>query len=89
MIAPRRPAHTIDPSQRVVFYPTYGRREIAIHGALYREGVDDYRKRIFLGLLRRVLKASHQDFQQESFQHRIEGFLLREQSGRRLGIELG
>ena len=94
MIAPRRSAHTIEPWQRVVFYPTYGRQvrsgwEVTLHGALYREGVDDYRKRIFLGLLRRVLKASQQDFRQETFQRRVEGFLLREQPGKRLAIELG
>ena len=94
MIAPRRPPHTIAPNQRVVFYPTFGRPvkqgwEISLHGALYREGVDDYRRRIFLGLLRRVLKASPQDFEQDVFRDRIEGFLLREQPGRRLAIDLG
>ena len=94
MIAPRRPPHTIDPSQRVVFYPTYGRQvsqgwEITLHAALFREGVDDYRRKIFLGLLRRVLKASREDFEQEIFQQRIRGFLLREQPGKRLAIHVG
>ena len=94
MLAPRRPTHTIDPTQQVVFFPTFGRQvadgwEVSIHGALFRAGVDDYRKRIFLGLLRRVLKASHDDFQTEVFRSRIEGFLLREQPGKRLSIDLG
>lgn len=94
MIAPRRPPHSIDPSQRVVFYPTFGRQvqqgwEISLHAALFREGVDDYRRKIFLGLLRRVLKASREDFEQETFQQRITGFLLREQPGKRLAIHVG
>jgi len=93
MTVPRKRSHAIDPSQHVVFYPTFGRQiaggwEIAVHAALYRRGVDDYRKRLFLGLLRRVLKAQRQDFEQEIFRRRIEGFLLREQPGKHLAIEL-
>ncbi len=94
MIPPRRPTHSIGPTQQVVFFPTYGREvsggwEISVHGALFRQGVDDYRKRIFLGLLRRVLKATHEDFSQPVFRARIEGFVSREQPGKRLAIQLG
>lgn len=83
-----------DAAQRVVFYPTFGRRavggwNVTVHGAVFREGVDDYRRRFFLGLLRRVLKARREDMEGEIFRDHIAGFLLREQPGRRLEIELG
>jgi hypothetical protein len=93
MIAPESLAVHIEPTQRVVFYPTFGRRasggwEVSIHGALFREGVEDFRKKFFLGLLRRVLKIKRDDLHCALFRQRIAGFLLREQGGRHLAIEL-
>ncbi|MCA9268233.1 MAG: hypothetical protein KDA41_07170, partial [Planctomycetales bacterium] len=77
----------------MVFYPTFGHRvargwDVHIHAAVFREGVEDFRKRIFMGLLRRVLRASHEDLLTDIFRDRIEGFLLREQPGRRVAIQL-
>jgi hypothetical protein len=94
MIAPGSLAAEIEPTQCVVFYPTFGRRaaggwEIALHAGLFREGVEDFRKKFFLGLLRRVLKIKRDDLHNELFRQRIAGFLLREQPGRHLAIQCG
>lgn len=94
MIATRDAAAEIEPSQRVVFYPTFGWRvprgwEVLVHGAVFREGVDDYRRRVFMGLLRRVLQLSPEDYQSEIFRQRVAGFLAREQPGQRLALKLG
>lgn len=94
MIALRRKSAEIDPAHCVVFYPTFGRRvadgwDVQIHGAVFREGVDDYRKRLFMALMRRVLKATPEELDSHVFRSRIAGFLLREQPGRQLSIQLG
>jgi hypothetical protein len=94
MIASQSLVQAADTTQRVVFYPTFGRRaaggwNLAVHGAVYRDGVDDYRRRIFLGLLRHVLKVRREELETEIFREHVAGFLVREQPGRRMAIELG
>jgi hypothetical protein len=81
-------------AQCVIFYPTFGRRavggwNVGVHGAIYCEGIDDYRRRFFLGVLRRVLKLRREALETETFRQHVAGFLHREQPGRRLEIELG
>ena len=94
MIAPSAISPAIDAAHNVVFYPTFGRRtvagwNVAVHGAVFRDGVDDFRRRFFLGVLRRVLKARREELDSEIFRDNIVGFLQREQPGRRMAIELG
>jgi phosphatidate phosphatase APP1 len=94
MIAGATISPATDSAPCVMFYPTFGRRAVGgwnvlVHGAVFREGVDDYRRRFFLGLLRRVLKARREEFESEIFRENVAGFLLREQPGRRMAIELG
>lgn len=94
MIATRPDSPGIKPWHRVVLFPTFGCRagsgwDLAVHGAVFAPAADDFRSRMLVQLLRRILKASEAEVASEIFRHRVAGFLQRGQKGLRLTVEFG
>ena len=95
--------HTILPEQqsaagvlRVVFYPSFGYLDddgrtwnVIIRGSVFRPISDDYRKKLLVRLLRRLMKAEDHDLESDIFRERIGAFLVAGQRGRRIAIRVG
>lgn len=60
-----------------------------VHGCLYEPGVVNFRKRLMLRLLRRVMRVEPDAFESPIFQSRIAGFVASPEKGRRLTVHVG
>ncbi len=83
-------------NEYAVLYPTFGhwdfehqRWRLTVSGSIYEPGPDNLRKRLFLRILKRLLKASPAELQSEVFQHRLRGFLVLTEKGKTVVVRLG
>jgi hypothetical protein len=61
----------------------------AISGMVFRDGRLTLGKKLILGILRRAMRASREDFESELFRERVRGFLADASKGKRLALRIG
>lgn len=61
----------------------------SVSGLVYSPGRVSLGKKVMLGLLRRAMKATREQFSSEPFVNRISGFLVEARKGRTLAVRLG
>ena len=85
----------LESQETVVFYPTFGVRElggdwrIPISGTVYEPGYVGLTKRIWLRLLQRLMRAQPGELQSALFQERIQGFVAATEPGKRVAVQVG
>jgi len=83
------------PDEQAVLFPTFGYRrrdgdwEVQIRGQLFGAVAAGLKRRMFLGLLRRLMRADIGELTGDIFQRRLEGFLAESRSRRGVTIQLG
>ncbi|MBA3938288.1 MAG: App1 family protein [Planctomycetes bacterium] len=88
-------SEAVQGDDEVVFLPTFaqpaadGGWEATIHGWVYQPERDSVKRRILLGLLGRSLGHDEADLDREQFRNRAGAFLVDNQPGKRLAIEIG
>ena len=87
---PREIDETVEP------YPTFGYFSpvsnewvINVHGRVVWPRPDNLRKRMIMRVIRRVLKATPEQFESATFKERIQGFLMMTQHGRKIRLDVG
>ena len=86
----------LKPDQRATLFPSLGyfdvkrnRPRAFVHGRVYTEGKVPLGTRVLLNGLKRAMKATPDQYESETFQHRIEGFLTSPGRRRRIVLSVG
>ncbi|MEM7316624.1 MAG: App1 family protein [Planctomycetota bacterium] len=86
---PREFDETVEP------YPTFGHFSAAdnewvinVHGRVVGPRPDNLRKRMIMRVIRRVLKATPEQFDSKTFRERIQGFLMMTRHGRKIRLDM-
>src|SRR4051794_36658226 len=80
----------------ITLYPTLASLQpdgkawrVAVSGSVYRQGRLTLGKRLILGILRRAMRASREEFETELFRERVRGFVADAAKGKRLAVRIG
>ena len=91
-----RPKSPIKPHEVVVFFPTSAHQEldsedwnVNVHGWIFQPEENSLKRPLLLGLLRRVLKLSREQTETGLLKQRLRPFLVDNERGRKISIELG
>ena len=83
-------------SQQVVFFPTFGHLDedgqtwnIAIRGSVFEPDLLDYRRRLLVRVLRRLLDLRESELNSDIFKQRVGAFLTSGEAGKRIVIRVG
>lgn len=88
-------SESVQPDDEVVFLPTFaqpapdGGWEATIHGWIYQPERDSVKRRVLLGLLGRSLGYDAAELEPVQFRGRTGAFLVDNQPGKRLAVEIG
>jgi phosphatidate phosphatase APP1 len=90
------PYSELDPSQRAILYPMLGyvhrdggHWRVLAQGRFYRQIPLTLSKRLLIRGLQRVMNVPRDQFREELFHQRLEGFLAAAEPGRRVVLQLG
>ncbi|MFG0333637.1 MAG: phosphatidate phosphatase App1 family protein [Maioricimonas sp. JB049] len=90
------PAPSIRPDQKLLFFPSYGRRDAAtgqwhlhVHGWLFQPVHSSMRRRALMRVLLKVFKLDRQSLESDRCRERLSMFLVGNSRGNRVPIRLG
>ncbi|MBN8601633.1 MAG: DUF2183 domain-containing protein [Planctomycetes bacterium] len=90
------PYSDLDPTHRATLYPMLGyvhrdgdHWRVLAQGRFYRHTPLTLSKRLLIRGLRRVMNVPHEQFHEELFHRRLEGFLAAAEPGRRVVLKVG
>lgn len=61
----------------------------AVSGIVFRDGRLTLGKKLILGILRRAMRASREEFETDLFRQRVRGFVVDASKGKRLAVRIG
>jgi hypothetical protein len=80
----------------VTLYPTLASLQpdgkawrVAVSGSVYRQGRLTLGKKLILGILRRAMRASREEFETDLFRERVRGFVSDAAKGKKLAVRIG
>ncbi|QDU40529.1 hypothetical protein Mal4_48870 [Maioricimonas rarisocia] len=95
-VAEPTPTASIRPDQKLLFFPSYGRRDPAtgqwhlhVHGWIFQPVHSSIRRRALMRVLLKVLKLDRQSLESDRCRERLSMFLVGNSRGNRVPIRLG
>lgn len=93
---PSGPLNSIRPDQKLLFFPSYGRRDavtgqwhLHVHGWLFQPVQSSIRRRALMRVLLKVLKLDRESLESDRCRERLSMFLVANSRGTRVPIRLG
>ncbi len=84
------------PTEQVVLFPTFGHLSsdgrmwhVGVSGVVFEPGAQNFRRKMFVHVLQRLLKVPVDELQSDFFQRRVDRFLVTTERGRQLAVQVG
>src|SRR5437870_4913761 len=96
MMIRMKPLTNLQRDDDVTLYPSLASLQpdgkawrVVVSGAVFRAGRLTLGKKLILGILRRAMRASREEFETELFRERVRGFVVDAAKGKRLAVRIG
>lgn len=85
----------IERGESVILFPTFGRMDddgrtwrVSVRGVVFGPGKNNFRRKLIIRVMRRLLKARRSQLESEPFTSRVAAFLTKTERGRQMAVRL-